>query len=296
MPHPITVYDREKQQNFIEKVLGDTAIQRVYGTRTGRWLADAILSRHAVSGAMGFYYSSPMSRKLIPKFIQDYGIAMQEYESKEWTSFNEFFARRFIAGARPFVQDPNVMPAFAEARYFAWNEISPATQFPIKGQMLNVLRVLGSEDRARPFLGGPVLLARLCPVDYHRFHFPDAGTVKFHARIPGRLHSVNPLAVKVRPDVFFTNERQVSILETQNFGLLAYVEVGALGVGRICQTHAQNEPFSRGAEKGLFEFGASTVIVFGERGKWQPEPVLTEKTTGGTEVYVKLGTQVARRT
>ena len=37
----------------------------------------------------------------------------------------------------------------------------------------------------------------------------------------------NPLALQFKPDILVTNERQISILDTENFGKLAYVEVGA---------------------------------------------------------------------
>ena len=84
-------------------------------------------------------------------------------------------------------------------------------------------------------------------------------------RIPGALHSVNPWALAFREDIFMINEREVTILETEHFGKLAYVEVGATCVGKIKQTHTE-ETFERGDEKGMFLFGGSTVIVLGEPG------------------------------
>src|SRR5262249_53104509 len=110
----------------------------------------------------------------------------------------------------------------------------------------------------------------------------------------GLLHSVNPLALQRKPDLFLANERQVSLLDTENFGLLAFVEVGALCVGKIVQTHSPDQPFQRGEEKGYFLFGASTVIVYGEPGAWTPEADLLEHTKAGREVLVELGQPVAR--
>jgi hypothetical protein len=63
---------------------------------------------------------------------------------------------------------------------------------------------------------------------------------------------VNPIALKAFPRTFLENERQVSWLKTEKFGLIAYIEVGALGVGRIKQTHAPGSNFERGDEKGYF--------------------------------------------
>ena len=114
-------------------------------------------------------------------------------------------------------------------------------------------------------------------------------------RIHGRFHSVNPFALHRRPDILATNERQVSILATENFGTLAMVEVGAMNVGLMVQTHPRGEPFRRGDEKGYFCFGASTVIVFGQPMTWLPVGDLLEQTETGRETIVRLGEEVARR-
>jgi phosphatidylserine decarboxylase len=134
-------------------------------------------------------------------------------------------------------------------------------------------------------------VARLCPVDYHRFHFPDDGRILDHYRIPGFYHSVNPLALKKKSDIFITNERHVTSLDTVNFGKLAYIEVGALCVGKIVQSFT-DKVFKRGEEKGYFLFGASTVVLVGQKGLWSPSQDVLENTEKGLETYIKLGDQV----
>jgi phosphatidylserine decarboxylase len=129
------------------------------------------------------------------------------------------------------------MPAFAEARYLAFESIHEDQVFPVKGGFLSAESLLGSHEKAAPFVGGPLLLARLCPVDYHRYHYPDAGRTLDAYTIQGQLHSVNPVALAQRGEIFIRNERRVSILETQHYGKLAYIEVGALCVGKIIQSY-----------------------------------------------------------
>ena len=158
----------------------------------------------------------------------------------------------------------------------------------MKGSDLTPELLLGRADLARDFEGGPLLIARLCPLDYHRFHFPDDGRTRESYQVHGRLHSVNPLALKYRSEIFFTNERHVSCLETRHLGRLAYIEVGALAVGKIHQTHLQPE-FHRGDEKGYFLFGASTVIVLGQPGAWKPAQDLLDQTALKRETLVRLG-------
>jgi phosphatidylserine decarboxylase len=231
----------------------------------------------------------------VPEFIRKFRIPMGEYQEKEFTSFNDFFIRKFRPDARPFTQVSGELPAFAEARYYAFASTGPGQEFPVKGMSLSAEVMLGSAERARPFVGGPCLLARLCPVDYHRFHYPDDGTTIEQLRLPGRLHSVNPVALRYKGDILVTNERQVSLLETRNFGKLAYIEIGALCVGRIVQTHPTDEPFKRGDEKGYFLFGGSSVAVLGEPGAWKPDQDLLEQTAMRRETLVRLGERVAHR-
>ncbi len=186
------------------------------------------------------------------------------------------------------------MAAFAEARYFAIPRLDAAQRYAVKGIALSPAELLGDAALAAPFAHGPAFIARLCPVDYHRFHFPDGGRVLTQARRAGPLHSVNPLALQFKPDILITNERQVTILETDHFGKLAYVEVGATMVGKIVLTHTGSR-FERGEEKGYFLFGGSTVVVVGQEGAWTPDPDLLEQSAQGRETLVRLGERIASR-
>ncbi len=291
---PIRIWDRAAGREIEERVYGGGALRRLYGTPWGRAIV-GILARPWLSRLAGAYHDSPVSRRRIGPFVRAFGIRMDEFESGPFESFNAFFARAFRAGVRPFDSEPDVLPAFAEARYLALAEVAEATTFPVKGRHLTAAAVVGDASLAAPFARGPLLLARLSPVDYHRFHYPDDGRTLATRRISGALHSVNPYAVERVPDVFCTNARRASVLETEHFGRLLYVEVGAMNVGRIVQTHSEDRPFRRGDEKGRFLFGASSVLLFGERGKWTPEADLLERTAAGRETLVRLGRAVGAR-
>jgi phosphatidylserine decarboxylase len=95
-----------------------------------------------------------------------------------------------------------------------------------------------------------------------------------------------------KPDILFSNERRINILETRNFGRLGFVEVGALSVGRIVQVHPIETPFRRGEEKSVFRFGGSAIVVFGEPGAWRPADDLIAHTREGVETFVRLGEPV----
>ena len=296
----IQYFNRHTDQLEIEKVYGDKAVRWLYQTPSGQGVS-GLLALKPVSYIYGKLQDAPWSKKKIAPFIRDFDINMEDYlpdeegtEKDPYPNFNRFFVRRFRPGARPFVSAPEEMPAFAEARYFGHRELTNEVRFPVKGAYLSARELLQSQKWAKVFDGGPALIARLCPVDYHRFHFPDDGRLLDSYPLPGELHSVNPMALQGRPDIFLANEREVSILETENFGKLAYVEVGAIMVGKIVQTYKGRE-FERGNEKGYFLFGGSSIVVLGEPGKWAPSQDILDYTAKGIETYVHLGTPVGNR-
>jgi phosphatidylserine decarboxylase len=293
---PITYWNRRTGRPEQELVYGEGALRWMYETTPGRALGEGILSRPWVSALYGAVQDTRWSARKIAPFVRQFGIPMEEYEPQRFTSFNDFFIRRFRAGARSFPQAPHELGAFAEARYFAMARLDPSERFPVKGIALSAAELIGDAALAAPFARGPAFIARLCPVDYHRFHFPDSGRLAHAARRDGPLHSVNPLALQFKPDILVTNERHVSILETEQFGRLAYVEVGATMVGKIVQTHDASAPFTRGAEKGYFLFGGSTVVVLGEPGAWTPDADLIEQSQQGRETLVRLGARIGVRT
>jgi phosphatidylserine decarboxylase len=299
MAQSIQVWDRAAGRMAVEKVHGGGWMRFLYGPMVGRRLEALIFSRRFVSRLMGAWYGANFSTGMIPGFIRSQSIEMADFEPANYRSFNDFFVRKFQEGAREFPRDLMVLPAFAEARYLAFASVTPDMRFPVKGTSMASSPVLAVPEEAGidpgRFRGGPLLIARLCPADYHRYHYPDSGRTALAWTVHGRYHSVNPTALAALGDVFVRNERRVSILETERFGCLAYVEVGALGVGRIVQTHDEADPFQRGEEKGMFLFGGSTVMVFGEPGAWTPSADLLEKTGEGVESLVRLGEPVGFR-
>ncbi|EQC44815.1 phosphatidylserine decarboxylase [Bacteriovorax sp. Seq25_V] len=292
----IQYFSRPNGQVETEKVYGDSGVKWLYESLGGKILSP-LLATAPISVIYGMMQSSSSSKNKIPEFIKNFDIKMEDYipekgrpESDPYSSFNKFFIRQFREGKREFIQTPNEMPAFCEARYFGYDSIRDEDTIPVKGKFLNAKELLANEKWTSTFNDGPLLLARLCPVDYHRFHYPDNGKVIDYYKVSGKYHSVNPIALKKKNDIFSTNIREVTILETENFGKLAYVEVGAICVGRIVQS-TDLKDFKRGQEKGYFLFGGSTVIVIGEKGKWAPSTDILENTKKGMETYLHIGTQ-----
>ncbi|MEX0798832.1 MAG: phosphatidylserine decarboxylase [Bacteriovoracaceae bacterium] len=298
----IEFFNRYTRQVETEKVYGDFLVKFLYNSSPGKVLTP-IFANKFVSKAYGMMQNNMLSQLKVPGFVKNFAIDLTDYEpgslklsnqSLSYKNFNEFFIRKFSPGKRSFLSEQKRMPACAEARYFGYESVGEETVVPVKGKYLNEEKILKNPELAKDFAGGPVLIARLCPVDYHRYHYVDDGKTLANYHLKGEFHSVNPLALKFKSDIFMENERRVSILETKNFGKLAFVEVGAVMVGRIVQTHDEKKSFKRGDEKGYFLFGGSTVILMGQKGSWKPSADILENTAKARETYVHLGDEIAR--
>lgn len=287
---PLPVWDRQAGKLF-QEYLPDSG--STYETKPGRSLNQWIESHPLYDWLLAAYYDTRSSVKAIEPFIRKHKIDMSDFEPVIYRSYSDFFERAFKPGARPFPTEPGAMGAFAEARYMAWEKVEDRQKFPIKGHSLSATEIIGDARRAQPFEGGPVILARLSPVDYHHTHYFDDGDTVYIDWQGGRLWTVNWHALLNKPDILFKNERQINILETKNFGRVAFVEIGALQVGRIVQIHRRDIPFKRGGQKSVFRFGGSAIVLFGEPGRWKPADDILENTQNETETLVKLGDVIA---
>jgi phosphatidylserine decarboxylase len=291
-PEPLPVWDRREGRLF-QEFMDDH--KSTYESKPRRAITQWIQSQPIYDWAYAALQHTRRSTRQIEPFVRKYHIDMSEFEKVDYPSYAAFFVRRFRPGVRKFPSAADEMGAFAEARYFGWRELKADQKFPVKGHSLDAARILGSAERARPFIGGPVLLVRLAPVDYHRVHYFDDGRTVDHDRLGARLWTVNWHALQSKDDILFANERQINILETQNFGRVAFVEIGAMTVGRVSQTHPLDAPFRRGDEKAVFKFGGSAIALFGEPDKWRPSDDVLQRTQEGVETLIRLGETVAIR-
>ena len=201
-PLPLPVWDR-KAGRLIQEFMKDHP--STYESHPRRSLNQWLESEPLYDWLLAAYQNSARSAKQIEPFIREHAIDMSEFKPVIYRSFADFFDREFKPDARNFVSAPDEMAAFAEARYFGWEKLAPDQEFPVKGHSLSAEQVLGSAKRAAVFAGGPVLLARLSPMDYHHVHYPDDGTTLDTDWIGRSLWTVNWHALLNQPPrlVFF---------------------------------------------------------------------------------------------
>ncbi len=296
-PTPVIFFNRYTQQLEEEKILGERMLRWVYGTGCGQAALHLLIKRGIFSRLMGLWQDTRRSARSIPDFIRDYEINTDEMllPPETFRSFNEFFIRELKPGARPICSDP-FLALPADGRHRGWQDASAIRAVYVKGQTFNLLALLGNhEELAERFKHGALLLSRLCPVDYHRFHFPASGVPETALRLPGPLASVAPFCLRRRLDWLWHNKRELTLLHTQDIGDVAIIAIGATGVGSIRQTYVPERYTSMGTQQGYFCFGGSTVICLFEPGRIQMDHDLLEQTERGYELYAHFGDHFARR-
>lgn len=293
----IKVYNRRKNAYEIEKVAGGGLLKALYGTWPGRLGLELLVKRKLYSSISGIYCDTRFSAGLIRKFIDRYGIDMNECaDSREsFKSFNSFFTRKMKPEARPFRNDPDKLLSPGDGRMFIFTDIDKQSLLQVKGVTYTMEELLDDSKLADRYNGGTLVLLRLCPTDYHRFHFTDSGVCGEGRKIKGSYYSVNPVALKSIPQVFCRNKREISVFKSDNFGDIVYIEVGATSVGSIVQTYKPGAHLMRGAEKGYFKFGGSTVILLLEKGAAAIDKEILTQTELGYETKVLAGEVIGQK-
>ncbi len=214
---------------------------------------------------------------------------MSEFEQKKYASYNDFFTRRLRPGARRVEMAEHVFVSPCDSRLSVY-EIDDRCIFSIKHTRYTVESLLQNRKLAKAYAGGYLWVYRLCVDDYHRYIYVDGGSVSGIVRVPGVFHTVNPAALDEFP-VYKENTREYSLLQSENFGKVLQMEVGAMLVGKI-KNHLASMPVQRGQEKGCFAFGGSTVILMTQIGTVCPDEDILKNSEQGIETRVRLGERV----
>jgi len=138
--------------------------------------------------------------------------------------------------------------------------------FGSKEKIFNLPDTLQDEKLEKEFNDGVLVICRLAPQDYHRFHTPVEGKIKSFKPHDGTYFTVNPIAVRETIDVYTENKRTVMVLESPQFGNVVFIAVGATLVGSIFWTKKEGDYVKKGDELGYFAFGGSTVLLLFKQG------------------------------
>lgn len=246
----------------------------------------------------GRKYDSPASVHAIAPFVKFHQLDLSEVllPLNEFKTFNQFFYRKLKPGARPIdcPEDERVAISPADCRSTYFPSVAKATEIWIKGKEFTIARLFGNAypDLVDKFLNGPLAIFRLAPQDYHRFHIPVSGVLGKPKKIEGEYYTVNPMAIRSSLDVYGENIRVLVPIESEEFGTVMIVCVGAMMVGSTVITRSAGEKVKRGEELGYFQFGGSTLVVLFEPGRIKFDSDLIANSSEALETLVKVGMSI----
>ncbi|KAL6853390.1 hypothetical protein ACP4OV_019419 [Aristida adscensionis] len=296
----ILVFDR-RTKRIIEEVIDGKIVlsmRSLYQSKVGLTLINTGVKDllKNLSEKQGKKMNSPESAKDIPKFLELFKgqINMDEVKDpiESFKTFNEFFIRGLKPGARPIAHNDqdSIAICAADSRLMVFSSIDESTRLWIKGRKFSIEGLLGSDVHSNALSNGSLVIFRLAPQDYHRFHVPVSGTVEKFVEIPGCLYTVNPIAVNSKYcNVFTENKRVISVISTSEFGKVAFVAIGATMVGSITFLKQKGDRVHKGDEFGYFSFGGSTVICVFEKDAIQFDADLVANSQRSMETLVSVG-------
>jgi phosphatidylserine decarboxylase len=292
---PIHYIDRKTGEKKEETIAGDKLLRWIYKTRSGFFLLESVIKRKLFSSLYGKLQDTGFSRRKIKNFVDHLQIDMTEAKIENLSSyhtFNHFFARELKSEARPINFNPNILISPADGRVLAWEKIAADKLLQVKGSSYSLVDLLQDKDMALDYDRGTCIVIRLCPSDYHRFHFPDTGIPSKPQSLNGHYYSVNPLALRKIPRLYCENKRELTVFSSNNFGDILMIEVGATCVGSIIQTYTPFLKAQKGLEKGYFKFGGSTIILLLKKDSIIIDDDILSNTARGIETKVWMGERI----
>lgn len=300
--YSVEYIDRVSKKREVENVYGAAALRFIYGEDLishllGWPLLHALIRYPFFSSLYGWWQNLSLTKRKIRPFVETFHVDLSEFQKsspEEFRSFNDFFTRKLRADARLFDNEKNIAIIPADGRYLFYQNIKEADGFVIKGEKFDLETLIEDPILAARYSHGTMVIARLCPSDYHRYHFPCDCVPGPSRVINGWLYSVNPIAVKRDIHIFTQNKRAVCELQTECFGNVLFLEIGATNVGSINDTYTANQFYPKGAEKGFFAFGASSLILLFEPGRIILDEDLVAYSSEHVEVKCLMGQSMGR--
>ncbi|MGL4688343.1 MAG: phosphatidylserine decarboxylase, partial [Fusobacteriaceae bacterium] len=195
---PIEFIDRETGEKKIEKVPGEKFLKFLYYNPLGELSLESVVKRKFLTAFYGKQMDKEHSVNKIQNLIESAGINMEESrkQKSEFKTFNEFFIRELKEGARPVDENEDHLVSPADGKIFAYKNIEEVSNFFIKGEEFTLEEFFRDKTLANKYKEGTLVIVRLAPVDYHRFHFPADGIISECKKIQGYYYSVSTYAIR----------------------------------------------------------------------------------------------------
>lgn len=282
------MYKDRQGRIIVHDATPDKALKLMYETLPGRIILGMMIQPR-FSDLIRKIMKTRFSAIFIDGFARKNHISLKDYIPTRYKSFNDFFTRPIKPQKRPIERNENLLVSPCDGRVTVY-PISDRLVMHIKNSDYSVKSLLRNREIAEEFEGGYCVIVRLTVEDYHRYCYPDDGYKSDDMFIPGLLHTVSPIVME-HASIYAENQRVYTVIDTDHFGRMVQVEIGAIGVGRVVNFDDEG-PVKRGDEKGMFEFGGSTIVLLLQKGCFIPDADIIKNTEDGFETIVKMGERI----
>lgn len=280
--------DRRTGKLTEERIYCEPILRFLYDSKIGKPLGTLLAELPFFSKFLGWWYRRSWTKKRILPFIAHHNIDATEFKQpiESYPSFNAFFVRTLKKESRPLAKGP-IIPA--DGRYIFYQDVATCNSLDVKNKKFSIKKIIGLDSVANTYSQGSMVIARLAPSDYHRFHFPCDCTPGPARLINGPFYSIHPLAFIQNIVLLTDNKRMITELKTDQYGTVLFIEIGATAVGSIHQTYQPGIPYKKGDEKGYFSFGGSCLILFFEKGRIQLANDILTHSAQSLETLCRMG-------
>jgi len=218
-----------------------------------------------------------------------------------YPTFEDFFVRAHKPGSRPIYakDDPSKAVVVADSRVVVYETVEEGKKLWIKGADFSITNLVMDKQLGPQFADGAVASFRLSPQDYHRYHSPVTGKIKLFRSMPGDYYDVDPIALRSDVDILTRNARDYVVIETEEFGHVLFVAIGATEVGTVKIHDQYQKPgtkITKGDELGVFQFGGSSIIVAFQKGRIQFDEDLLSVSKRAIAMDVEVGMSLGQAT
>jgi len=202
-------------------------------------------------------------------------VCNSKLEHWDFTSWDDFFTRKFREGVRPLpsdLADNDIVNACESAPFKVEEDVNYRSIFWIKEQPYSLSHMVNNhKEWSEYFHGGTIYQAFLSATSYHCWHSPIDGVVKYIEQIPGSYYSQtydiqDDYASPNMSQGYITHvaARAFVVIEAKNkdLGYLGFLSIGMSEVSSNDVTAAIGTELKRGDPLGMFHFGGSTHCLF----------------------------------
>jgi phosphatidylserine decarboxylase len=207
------------------------------------------------------FAQSRASKVLVPSFAKTFKINLEEMDLpiEQYPTLHDFFIRTLKKNARPIDKDETALLSPVDAVIEDIGKIHPNAIIEVKGKTYSIAEMLGSYEKAQPYLDGTYLVLYLSPSHYHRIHSPVTGKITDQWVLGQKSYPVNKWGLKYGRRTLSKNYRSITEMDVMGHPL-ALVKVGAMFVNSIELTH-KGEHLTKGNEMAYFTFGSTVILL-----------------------------------